>query len=126
MDIEKVNMFIAAKGEYFPAEAIPMIRERLLKADPDSELAIMSLSYISPVLNIVLSVFFGEFGIDRFIIGDVGLGIGKLLTTYCCDMGNKKLAFCIWIFWTTNMRSTLVFERFVCIEFIGCGVESYR
>lgn len=87
MDIEKVNMFIAAKGEYFPAEAIPMIRERLLKADPDSELAIMSLSYISPVLNIVLSVFFGELGIDRFIIGDVSLGIGKLLTTCCCGLG---------------------------------------
>lgn len=87
MDIEKVNMFIATKGEYFPAEAIPMIRERLLNANAESEMAILSLSYISPVLNIVLSVFFGEIGIDRFIIGDIGLGIGKLLTTCCCGLG---------------------------------------
>ncbi len=34
----------------------------------------------SPVVAIVLSLFFGWLGVDRFYIGKVGLGIGKLLT----------------------------------------------
>jgi len=34
----------------------------------------------SPVVALVLSLFFETLGVDRFYIGKVGLGIGKLLT----------------------------------------------
>lgn len=34
----------------------------------------------NPVLVFGFSVFLGGLGVDRFIIGDTGLGIGKLLT----------------------------------------------
>ena len=32
------------------------------------------------VLILVLSIFFGGLGIDRFVVGDIGMGILKLLT----------------------------------------------
>ena len=86
MDAEKVNLFIATKGDNFPAESIPVIRERLMNLSSNNEMAIMAMDYTNPVLTIILSVLFGELGIDRFIIGDIGLGIGKLLTGGGCGI----------------------------------------
>jgi len=86
MDAEKVNLFIATKGDNFPAESIPMIRERLINLSSNNEMAIMAMDYTNPILTIILSVLFGELGIDRFIIGDIGLGIGKLLTGGGCGI----------------------------------------
>ncbi len=86
MDAEKINLFIATKGSNFPTESIPMIKERLANISPESEMAIMATEYTSPVLSIILSVVLGELGIDRFLIGDIGLGIGKLLTGGACGI----------------------------------------
>ena len=86
MDAEKINLFIATKGENFPTESYGYIRERLEQVSPTNEMAIMATSYTNPILAIVLSVLVGEFGVDRFIIGDIGLGIGKLLTGGGCGI----------------------------------------
>ncbi|MBO4564859.1 MAG: TM2 domain-containing protein [Bacteroidaceae bacterium] len=86
MNADKVNLFIASKGDNFPSESIPMIKERLTNLSDDNELAVMAMDFTNPVLTIVLSVFFGELGVDRFIIGDIGLGIGKLLTGGGCGV----------------------------------------
>lgn len=33
-----------------------------------------------PTIALILSIVVGVYGVDRFYIGDIGLGIGKLLT----------------------------------------------
>ena len=33
-----------------------------------------------PTIALVLGLFFGPLGVDRFYIGNIGLGVGKLLT----------------------------------------------
>ncbi len=35
---------------------------------------------------LVVSIVAGTFGIDRFLIGDIGLGLGKLLTLGGCGI----------------------------------------
>ena len=86
MEAEKINLFIATKGDYFPAETIPMIKERMTYLASDNEMAIMAADYTNPILSIVLSVVLGGYGIDRFLIGDIGIGIGKLLTGGGCGV----------------------------------------
>ena len=80
MDAQKVDMFIMANGKYFSEEKISFIRTRLLELDDPKRAQISSLHFQSPTVALVLSIFLGCYGIDRFYIGHIGLGVGKLLT----------------------------------------------
>lgn len=63
----------------------------LLKQDlTDEERLRFDVDYNSrkkdPTIAIILGIFLGYLGIDRFYIGDTGLGIGKLLTAGGCGV----------------------------------------
>ena len=38
------------------------------------------LQFKDPTTSLIISLFGGQLGIDRFYVGDTGLGIAKLLT----------------------------------------------
>lgn len=81
MDAQKVDAFLLSKGtDYFPSEYIPWVREQLLKMDDSKYMLLMSTSFKSPVIALVLSLLVGAYGVDRFYLGNIGLGVGKLLT----------------------------------------------
>ncbi len=67
-------------GEKLPEEKLIYIRERLLALD-DSKWSMLSMiSYQSPTTLVIISIFLGSIGVDRFMLGQVGLGILKLIT----------------------------------------------
>lgn len=86
MDAQKVDMFIVSKGEMFPVEQLPYIRERLLNVSEDKSNMIYAMEYKDPTIALILSIVLGCYGIDRFYIGDIGLGVGKLLTCGGCGI----------------------------------------
>jgi TM2 domain-containing membrane protein YozV len=80
MDAQKVDMFIMSNGKFFQGHQLNMIRERLLALD-DSKWAMLSTIQLKdPTTSLIISILAGSLGIDRFMIGDTGLGVGKLLT----------------------------------------------
>jgi TM2 domain-containing membrane protein YozV len=83
MDQQKVDMFMMVNNKYFPESQILFIRERLLAADESREGMLHALQFKDPTISLVLSLLVGELGIDRFYMGDTGLGIGKLITCGC-------------------------------------------
>lgn len=85
MESQKVDMFIMSNGKFFESHQINAIRERLIVID-DSKWAMLStIQFKDPTTSLIISILAGGLGIDRFIIGDTGLGIGKLLT--CGGLG---------------------------------------
>ena len=85
MDVQKVDMFVMSNGKFFEGHQMNMIRERLLALD-DSKWAVLSTTqFKDPTTTLIVSLLAGSLGIDRFMIGDTGLCVGKLLT--CGGMG---------------------------------------
>ncbi len=85
MEAQKVDMFIMTNAKYFESYQINGIRERLIALD-DSKWAMISIVQLKdPTVSLIVSLLAGTLGIDRFLIGDTGMGIGKLLT--CGGLG---------------------------------------
>ncbi len=85
MEAQKVDMFIMTNGKYFESHHLMNIREQLLNADDSKWSLIQTVQYKDPTTTLIISLLGGGLGIDRFFIGDTGLGIGKLLT--CGGLG---------------------------------------
>lgn len=85
MEQQKVDMFIMMNNKYLPESQIMFVRDRLLAADDSKESMLHAIQFKDPTIALVLSLLTGNLGVDRFYIGDTGLGIGKLLT--CGGLG---------------------------------------
>lgn len=85
MDAQKVDMFIMTNSKYFESYQINAIRERLIALDDSKWAMISTIQLKDPTISLIVSILAGSLGIDRFLIGDTGLGIGKLLT--CGGLG---------------------------------------
>lgn len=75
-----------ANAKFFTPGHINFIRERLLAADDSKWAMINSADLKDPTTVLIISIFAGTLGIDRFMIGDTGLGVGKLLTAGGCGI----------------------------------------
>jgi TM2 domain-containing membrane protein YozV len=78
-------MFMMMNNKYLPESQILFVRERLLAADDSKEGLLHAIQFKDPIITLVLSLLTGNLGIDRFFIGDTGLGVAKLIT--CGGLG---------------------------------------
>lgn len=80
MEAQKVDMFILSNGKNFESHHLLEIRERMLAMDDSKWSLIQSMQLKDPTTCLIISLLGGSLGIDRFYLGDTGLGIAKLLT----------------------------------------------
>jgi TM2 domain-containing membrane protein YozV len=80
MEAQKVDMFLMMNAKFFEPFQINYIRERLLQADDSKSMLLQTAVFKDPTISLVVSLLGGALGIDRFLIGDTGLGVAKLLT----------------------------------------------
>ena len=80
MDKNKVDQFVLINNKYFPQESLFEIRNALAESEESKGDFIIQQQWKNPVLALIISFFVGGFGIDCFYIGDILLGILKLIT----------------------------------------------
>ena len=85
MESQKVDMFMMANAKFFEGHQLNTIRERLLQMDDDKWVNLLALQLKDPTSSLIISLLAGNLGIDRFYVGDTGMGVGKLLT--CGGLG---------------------------------------
>ncbi len=86
MDQNKVDMYIMTNQKYFPAEKIMYLKEKLAAMDESKFTMVSTVELKDPTTILLVSIFLGSLGIDRFMLGDTGMGILKLLTGGCCGI----------------------------------------
>lgn len=72
-------------SKFFEQHHLMAVREKLLTLDDSKWGMVQTLQFKDPTTSIIVSLLAGPLGIDRFMIGDTGMGIGKLLT--CGGLG---------------------------------------
>ena len=77
------DSFLSANTGSFPSEQLPSLRQRLSQLDESQANQVIAAANIkNPTTALILSIFLGTLGVDRFYIGHVGLGVAKLLLAW--------------------------------------------
>ena len=86
MDKQKLDMFLLTNKKYFPEEKMMYLMEKLKESDDRKYSLISTLEFKDPTTLLIVSILIGGLGIDRFLLGDTGMGVLKLLTGGLCGV----------------------------------------
>ena len=86
LDQQKIDMYIMTNQKYYPEEKIVYLKDTLRTMDDEKFSLIYTIELKDPTTLLLVSIFLGVLGIDRFMLGDTGMGILKLLTAGCCGI----------------------------------------
>ncbi|MBQ7797681.1 MAG: TM2 domain-containing protein [Clostridia bacterium] len=79
MENNKVNAYLSQYKDSIPSDKMVVLKNSLVKASDDCEENLAMVKLRNPIVILLMSIFLGGLGIDRFMLGDVGLGVCKLL-----------------------------------------------
>ncbi len=100
MEQKQADALVMLNNSKLAPEYIESIREQLLNYDYASASLIFG-NLKDPTTVLIISVLFGGLGIDRFMIGDFVLGIGKLL--FGILTGIFTCGLLSWIWWLIDI-----------------------
>lgn len=109
MESQKVDMFMMMNAKYFEGHHLNAIKDKLLILEESRWALVQTMQFKDPTTALIISIVGGgHLGIDRFYIGDTGLGIAKLLT--CGGLGIWTIIDWFLIMGATREKNMEVFQ----------------
>ena len=75
-----LQQYVFSKSSYLPSDKLLILQQELEDLDEGALNALMMVEMRQPLVALILAIFFGEFGVDWFYVGNKGLGLAKLIT----------------------------------------------
>ena len=86
MEQQKLDLFLMTNQKYFPSEKIIYLKDKLKNISDDKYSLLSTIQLKDPTIVLLVSIFLGSIGIDRFMLGDTAMGVLKFLTGGCCGI----------------------------------------
>ena len=78
--ISRTDLYIMTHSKYFMGQHMAFLSDKLSQLDESRWNMVLAADLKDPGIIQLASFSMGAIGIDRFLIGDTGVGVGKLLT----------------------------------------------
>ena len=78
MNESQINDFLKINKNFLDESKTLIIKERLEKLDESKLFSLSFIQFRDPKIFFAISWFGGTLGLDRFLIGDIGIGLLKL------------------------------------------------
>ena len=80
VDKNQINLWVTANSDKFDPVKMQEIRTKLENLSEQQFQAVQTVELKAPMTMLIISLLIGSLGIDRFMLGQTGMGVLKLLT----------------------------------------------
>lgn len=77
---QNVQLFLMKNQKYFDPSQLPIVTEKINQLDDNQVMILSAAGYKDPTIMLIISLFLGTLGIDRFLLGDITAGVLKLIS----------------------------------------------
>lgn len=82
MTEDRITQCLMFVKDYIAEDKMMFVRDKLKDADDNVLDNLMLRKFHDPTHILLFSLLLGGFGVDRFVIGDTGIGVAKLLLSW--------------------------------------------